>query len=188
MVDSILALFADVEPGWRVFWLSMLPVTELRAAIPLGVAWGLSPFSALLWGISGNFVPIIPLLLVLRWLYRVAIRYPFFAKILNKIANHGKKNEGRVRRYGLLGLAVIVMIPLPGTGVWTGSLIAVLLGLEFWPALAAITLGEVLAGVIVSLLTSGVIAVSQFMYGEIILAVLVVAIVILYLVRRKRKS
>ena len=174
MVEAIVDSLAGIPVELRVFFLAMLPITELRGAIPLGVAWGLTPYCAFLWSLAGNFVPIIPLLLGLRWFLHTLVRHPFFAKPLHRLAMHGRRSQDKVRRYGWVGLTLIVALPLPGTGVWTGCLIAALLGLRLLPSVAAITIGEIIAGILVVLITSSVLAVSRLMCGEIILLFLFV--------------
>lgn len=185
-MEELVAGLSDIPVGWRVFFLAMLPVTELRGAIPLGVAWGLPPFHAFLWAVAGNFVPVLPLLLVLDWLYRHLVRHRLFARPLLWLAGYGARNEDKVHRYGWFGLMLLVAVPLPGTGVWTGCLVATLLGLSFWPSVAAITLGELVAGVLVSLVAGSVLAMSRLVYGEYLIAALLLALLIFWLIRRGR--
>lgn len=188
MVDSIIEWMVDIPPGWRVFILSMLPVTELRGAIPLGVLWGLSPSRVYAWAVAGNFVPIIPLLLGFRWGFRMLIRHPSLGRFRLWLERRNAASQETVRRYGVVGLTLLVAVPLPGTGVWTGAVIAVLLKLRFIPALLAITVGELIAGVLVCLVVTGAVAVSRLYYGEWILAALVVVAVSLLVLRKKKKK
>lgn len=188
MVDSIIEWMADIPPGWRVFILSMLPVTELRGAIPLGVLWDLRPITAYFWAVVGNFVPIIPLLLFLRWGLSMLIRHPRLEKLRNWLERRNRANQETVRRYGVVGLTLLVAVPLPGTGVWTGALVATLLKLRFLPALLAITVGELIAGVLVCLVVTGAVMVSQLYYGEWILAILIVVAISVLLLGKKKKK
>lgn len=170
MVDALIELVSDMPPGWRVFFLSMFPVTELRGAIPLGLLWDLEPLSNYLWAVAGNFVPLIPLLLFLRYFSRFLLDRPRWQKLGRWMRQKAIANQDRVQRYGMLGLCVLVAIPLPGTGVWTGALVASLLRLPFLPATIAITIGELIAGALVTLVMTGAIAVAQLHSGEWILA------------------
>jgi len=147
-----------------VFLVSMLPVVELRGAIPLGIGLGLSPWAAALAALLGNLL-IVPLLL---WLVPALVawleRYPWFASAWNRLeARLRLKGEEAVQRYGALGLLLFVAIPLPGSGAWTGALIAVVLGLKKRYAGPAIALGVLLAAVLVTLASTGVLKGLEWM-------------------------
>ena len=140
---------------WVAF-VSMLPVVELRGAIPLGLGLGLSPLAALTAALLGNLI-VVPLLLwlvpgVVAWLER----YPVFKRGWDRLeARVRLKSEDTVQRYGALGLLLFVAVPLPGSGAWTGVLVAVVLGLKKRFAGPAIALGVLLAGVLVTLAATG---------------------------------
>ncbi len=187
MVDLIVSWLGNIPLGWRVFFLSMLPITELRGAIPLGVLWGLEPTVAYLWAVTGNFLPLIPLLLGLKALFRQIARHPRWQARLAWLEKRGLAREREVHRYGILGLMLLVAVPLPGTGVWTGALVAALLNLGFVPALLAITLGELIAGVLVCLIVTGALALSQVYLGEWVLAGAAVLALAVLLWRRSAK-
>lgn len=150
---------AAVPAGWRVFFLSMLPVTELRAALPLGVLWGLAPRQAFLWALAGNLAPVFPLLLGLERLFS-CLRF-FGRGPVAALADYGRRRRDGMGSFSLPGLAVLVALPLPGTGVWTGCLVAAVLGLKKLPAAAAISLGAVAAGIAVGAAAAGVAAADQ---------------------------
>ena len=148
---------------WVAF-VSMLPVVELRGAIPLGLGLGLSPLAAFTAALVGNLL-IVPLLL---WLVPALVawpeRYPWFKKPWDRLeARLRLKGEDAVQRYGALGLLLFVAIPLPGSGAWTGSLIAVVLGIKKRYAWPAISLGVVIAGVLVTLAATGVLKGLEWM-------------------------
>lgn len=184
MAETIVEFFAGVPEEWRVFFISMIPITELRAAIPLGFAWGMTPFAAFGWAVFGNFIPIIPLLLVLKFLYLKIIDFPRLGKPLRKLANLGYSKGDKVKRYGLLGLALLVAVPLPGTGIWTGCLVAVLFAISLRQATLAITAGMVVAGIVVTAVVYGALTVSKLVYGEWILLAIVVAALAIFALRR----
>ncbi len=149
-----------------VAFVSTLPVVELRGAIPLGIGLGLSPPAAALAALAGNLL-IVPLLL---WLVPAAVawleRYPWFARAWRRLeARLRLKGEDAVQRYGALGLLLFVAVPLPGSGAWTGSLIAVVLGLKKRYAWPAISLGVVIAGVLVTLASAGVLKGLEWLAG-----------------------
>ncbi len=141
------------------FIISMLPVVELRLAIPMGVSLGLPVWKAAVISIVGNLLPV-PFIIafirvVMEWLRgKSKILQRFVAWLEEK--GRGRKAD-RVRRYQFWGLLVLVAIPLPGTGAWTGALIAALLNVRMRRALPPIVLGVVIAALIVSLATAGVI-------------------------------
>ena len=188
MGEQLWELLAAIPEYWRVFLLSMIPVTELRAAIPLGIAWGMQPWACFLWAIMGNFAPVIPLLLLLNPLFKlfsgIKRLSSHIAKFLEKTRAKGRQAE----KYGAIGLALFVAVPLPGTGVWTGCLIAFLLGIKFLPAVLAIMAGEILAGVIVTLASIGVMNLVKFINGAEIIIIAVVLIAILWWIYNKRKK
>ena len=138
------------------FLIAMVPVLELRGAIPAGIAAGLPPAAAAAAAILGNLVPIPFLILLLRrifdWLRTTAFFGPKIAWL-----EHRAHLKGRlVRKYRLPGLMILVAIPLPGTGAWTGALVAALLDIRLRHAFPAIAAGVVIAGILITLLTVGV--------------------------------
>ncbi len=138
---------------------SMLPIIELRGAIPIGAALGLPVWQAALISIVGNILPapfiIAFVRVVMDWLRTKSRRMQKFVAWL-EAKGTGKKAE-RVRQYEFWGLVLFVAIPLPGTGAWTGSLVAALLDVRMKRALPAIVLGVLIAAVIISLTTAGVV-------------------------------
>ena len=175
-----------VPAGWRVFFLSMLPVTELRAALPLGVLWGLAPRQAYLWALAGNLIPVLPLLLGLERLFsclRLFGRGPVAA-----LADYGRRRRDSLGSFSLPGLMALVALPLPGTGVWTGCLVAAALGLKKLPAAAAISLGAAAAGIAVGMAAAGV-AVAERAGGRAAAAAAAAIFAAVYglLLRKERK-
>lgn len=140
------------------FGTAAVPVVELRGAIPLGVSLGLHPLAALALAAVGNMLPVpfIVLLLrqVLQWLKRVG----WLANKVEWLENYAHKKGGVVRKYRLLGLMILVAIPLPGTGAWTGALVAALLDIRMRQSVPVIFLGVLIAGAIVTAATCGIIA------------------------------
>lgn len=143
------------------FLIAMLPVVELRGAIPVGV--GMLGRSALpsvyLAAVLGNMLPVPFIIVYIRrifqWLRRRSRRLDGMVTRLETKAHL----KGRmVTRYKYLGLCILVAIPLPGTGAWTGALVAAFLDMRLRSAVPAIFLGVVIAGILVSLVTGGVIA------------------------------
>ena len=133
-----------------VFFVSMVPLIELRGAVPIGTGLGLPWHLTLIVAIIGNCVPI-PIILffikkVLTWMRGCKVE--LFRKISNWLHEKAAKNRVKIDKYAAWGLFVFVAIPLPGTGAWTGSLIAALLGMKFKKAFPAVIIGICMATVI----------------------------------------
>lgn len=140
-----------------VLGVAALPILELRGAIPYGVAMDLPIPAVLAVSIIGNMIPVPFIILfmrhVLEWMKKKSIRLRNLALKLEKRA----ANKGKILvKYELLGLFILVAIPLPGTGAWTGSLIAALFKLRIKYAFPAIFGGVVVAGLIMSFISYGV--------------------------------
>lgn len=145
-------------PGWSaVLLIAMIPVFELRGAIPFGTGvMHIKLWQAFVWAVIGNMIPIPFILLFLeplsRWLSRhSATMYRFFTWLF---ARTRRKHSATFEKWKYVGLMIFVAIPLPGTGAWSGALAAFVFGIPFWPALLYIFLGVLIAGGVVSLATS----------------------------------
>lgn len=138
------------------FIISMLPVVELRGGLPYGVGFGLKPLEAFIAAFLGNILPIPFLLLLLesflKWLKK---RKGIFTKFALWLENKAYKNQKTIEKYAAFGLFVLVAIPLPGTGAWTGAIVATVLGMNKKVAFPMICLGVIAAGIIVMGITYG---------------------------------
>lgn len=138
------------------FLISMLPVIELRGAIPIGVAAGLGHWQAMITADLGNMLPVPFIIIFIRkiftWLRAKSEKLENFVSRL-ELRAEGKWEK--VHRYQLLGLVILVAIPLPGTGAWTGALIAALMNIRLRDALPAILIGVIIAGFLVTGITFG---------------------------------
>ena len=135
-----------------VFLLAMMPIAELRGAIPLALgAYNLEPMLAIPLIIAANFLPVPFILLFLRPVEDFLRRWPFWDKLMTRVFEHTRnKTQKRIERWESLALILFVAIPLPVTGAWTGSLAAYLFGLDFKKSLFFIFLGICIAGVIMT--------------------------------------
>jgi len=138
------------------FFVSMVPVLELRGAIPMGVAGGLSPLAAMIIAVIGNMVPIPFLILFTRRIFNWLKTKGKIRILVEKLENRAEEKSEVVKKYAGIGLCILVAIPLPGTGAWTGALVAALMDLRLKRALPVITLGVLIAGFIITTLTYGV--------------------------------
>ncbi len=147
-----------------VFFTAMAPVVELRGALPLGVALGLPVWEAFFWSVLGNLLVVPVLLTLLPWAVRELEHLPPFKRAWDALeARVRLKGEAKVQRYGALGLFLFVALPLPGTGAWTGSVLAVVLGVKKRYALPAISAGVITAGALVALASAGVLEGLRFL-------------------------
>ena len=139
---------------------AMIPVIELRGAIPAGTAAGLEPWEACIFAFIGNMIPV-PF--IISFSRRVIIilrrRYKKLNSLLLGIQNRAKAKGQIIRDYEMAGLIILVAIPLPGTGAWTGALAAALMKLDMKYAVISIAAGVAIAGLIVMGITYGVISI-----------------------------
>lgn len=139
------------------FFISMLPVVELRGGLPAGVAMGLPIPAAFLAALFGNMLPVPFIILFVRPLFRwVRVHIPRLGGFVSRLEARAQEKSVNVARYELWGLLIFVAIPLPGTGAWTGALIAAVLNMRLKRAVPAIFAGVVIAGCIITVLTYGV--------------------------------
>jgi uncharacterized membrane protein len=134
-----------------VFVGSAIPITEQRATIPLGIYWGLNPFLVFILALAGSYLPVPILVLlytrILEWLSKVRWLNGFTRAIDQKVRRHAKRFEKSTE----IALILFVSIPLPGTGLWTGSMIASVLGFNYKKSLVCIALGGLLSAVVLTL-------------------------------------
>ena len=163
MVDAVLNLLADVF-GTSFFSkcvitmiISMLPVVELRGAIPVGAGiLGLPIHTAAIVSVIGNLLPVPFIIIFIRkvfgWMRKRSAR---LGSLADRLENKAKSKGAKFYHGELLGLLIFVAIPLPGTGAWTGALIAAFLDIRLKAALPVIAAGVLIAGVLITGLTYG---------------------------------
>ena len=140
------------------FATAMVPVIELRGAIPVGIAAGLPPAVACVTAILGNLLPVPFIMLLVRRIFDWLRDTRFFGPKIVWLERRAHLKGRIVRKYRLAGLVVLVGIPLPGTGAWTGALVADVLDIRMKTALPAITVGVIIAGCITTAVTCGVVS------------------------------
>lgn len=144
--------------------LSMFPIIELRGGIPLAVSLGLPYLDSFLLAFIGSSIPVIPIIFLIGYVFKLLRKINFFDRLIGKITEKTLGKRERIDKYGYLGLFLFVAIPLPGTGVWTGSLISHLLGMDKWKSVLTVILGNLGAGIIMLIVSGGV--KSLFWYIE----------------------
>lgn len=140
------------------FFISMVPVVELRLGLPYGIALGLNYWAALSAALLGNMIPVPFIVVYIERIFallrgRIKKLDDWISSLENKASTKGQ----RVQKYGPLALLSFVAIPLPGTGAWTGALIAALLNMPLKKALPSILLGVIIAAAIMTGITFGAI-------------------------------
>ena len=154
------SIFHNLSPEFATVLIAMIPIAELRVSIPVGIqGFGMGIMSAYVWSVIGNLIPVVFLLLFLEPVARFLMKHVrlfenFFSWIFDRTR---KRFTSRAARYGtFVALVLFVAIPLPITGAWTGSAAAFLFKIPFWRAFAAIAVGVLIAGIIVSSATVGI--------------------------------
>ncbi|MFH1404120.1 MAG: small multi-drug export protein [Candidatus Altiarchaeota archaeon] len=135
----------------QVVFLAVLPWLELRGAIPYGIVRGLDPVLVFIVATTANVAIIYPLFKFLDWFFFLLNKLPFMDRIISRVQNKAKPY---VDKYGFMGLAFFVGVPLPGTGAYSGALAAHVLGIKNRKGLLSIILGVVFAGVVITLLST----------------------------------
>jgi uncharacterized membrane protein len=136
---------------------SMVPLVELRGGIPFGVAAGLPVWEAWLAAVIGSLIPVPFIIVYIRRIFQwMRRRSPRLDRLVDRLERKAGRKMGTALKYEYLGLFILVAIPLPGTGAWTGSLVAALLDMPLRRAVPSILAGVLAAGLAISVLTFGV--------------------------------
>ena len=143
-----------------VFIISLMPILELRGGLIAAALLGLDPIPSYIISIIGNVLPVPFILLlitkILAWMKKSKVK--FFNKIANWLDEKVEKHKGQIEKFGYVGVILFVGIPLPGTGAWTGSLIASVLNMDKKKTFLAVLVGIFMASIIMMLLSFGLIA------------------------------
>jgi len=148
MSEFITGLFTGLDRNLAVFLVSMLPVVELRGAIPFGVGLGMDWRTVYLISVIGNMLPVPFIIMFFRPIIEFLKQTRLFGNLASKIHERSVKKSKDVIKYKVFGLFLFVMIPLPGTGAWTGAAIAALLDMRLKNAVPTILLGVICAGIL----------------------------------------
>lgn len=144
------AFFLSLQNHIYVFLMSMTPVVELRGAIPLAYMLGLPWYEALISTVIGNSIVVPVVVLLGREILRIGKNLKFTKRLFNAVERRTLAKQDVIDKYSFWGLAILVAIPLPGTGAWTGALLAALLHMRVRDALLSCFTGVIIAGVVVT--------------------------------------
>jgi len=162
-IETIITYLKQFPKEIAVFVLAMLPIFELRGAIPIAIfQYNLAPISSYIISVIGNILPILFILLFLKDLHSFLSKYHIFRRFFDWLYGRAMERKKIVEKYGYLGLILFVAIPLPMTGAWTGGLVASFLGLNIPKSFLSISIGVIIAGIIVLLVSVGIYTVIPF--------------------------
>ena len=159
-MNSLLAWFMGILEGrisreMIVFVISMVPILELRGGLLAASVLNIDIVRAIWFCVIGNIIPVPFILLLITPIFNWLKQTRTFRPLVEKLESRAMGKSEQIEKYQFWGLVLFVGIPLPGTGAWTGSLIASLLGVKFKKAFPAVLLGIVIATVIMSVLSYG---------------------------------
>ncbi|MBU5293064.1 COG2426 family protein [Anaerosalibacter bizertensis] len=156
----MLDILETIKDEIIVMFVAAMPLVELRGAIPLGISMGFTPLESTVLSIIGNIIPVPFLLRLLEPIMDYLEKTTLFSKLVKKVKKRTlKKSRDKIKKYSLLGLFILVAVPIPTTGAWTGCIAATLLKLDPRKALVSIVSGIIAAGIIVFSLSYKVISV-----------------------------
>lgn len=136
------------------FLISMVPLIELRAGLPYGIVSGLSLPQAAAAAVIGNMLPVPFIIFFIQKIFGFMRKHiPVMDNFVSKMEKKAEKHRDIIEKYGYLGLLILVAVPLPGTGAWTGSLVAALFEMDRKKAIPCIFLGVIIAAVIMTVVT-----------------------------------
>nr|WP_245302686.1 small multi-drug export protein [Symbiobacterium terraclitae] len=145
----------------KVIAISAIPFLELRVGIPVGIVSGLPPGVAIALGVVGNVLQVPLIIFIMYMLRRIAQEVPAAARWLQRIDSAAERHQAKVHRYGWVGLAILVGIPIPGTGMWTGAAVANLVRMPLVLTVLALASGVAISGLLVGAVATGAIAVIE---------------------------
>lgn len=156
LVEFFIGLFSGINKEVVVFVISLMPILELRGGLLAASLLDIEFVRAAVICVVGNVLPIPIVLLFLRFVLDLFEKWSVTKKIVAWLEKKVEKNREQIDKYGYLGLVIFVGIPLPGTGAWTGALLAVMLGMNRKKSFICILLGVLLAAVIMSIVSYGI--------------------------------
>ena len=156
VIQSIVEFLANKIPNEvTVFIISLLPVLELRGGLIAARILEMDVLRAFIVCFIGNMIPIPFILLFIRKIFDWMRHWKHLGKVIVKLEQKADKHRSKIEKYGIWGLLLVVAIPLPGTGGWTGALVAAIMDIRMKHALPVIALGVFIAGLIVAGLSFG---------------------------------
>ena len=137
----------------EIMLLAMLPLTELRGAIPIGIAMDLNPIGVYIASVIGSTIVSIPLIFTFRHILNFFRNIDMFLPLVKKVDSKIETGMKRLKSISILGIILFVGIPLPTTGTWTAAAIASILKMRIKTSLLGVLIGNMMSGIIVSLIS-----------------------------------
>lgn len=146
-------IWRDTLRYLEIMLLAMLPLTELRGAIPIGIAMDLNPIAVYVASVIGSTIVSIPLILTFRHILNFFRNIDIFLPLVKKVDSKIESGMKRLKSISILGIILFVGIPLPTTGTWTAAAIASILKMRIKTSLLGVLIGNMMSGIIVSLIS-----------------------------------
>lgn len=146
-------IWRDTLGYLEIMLLAMLPLTELRGAIPIGIAMDLNPIAVYVASVIGSTIVSIPLILTFRHILNFFRNIDIFLPLVKKVDSKIESGMKRLKSISILGIILFVGIPLPTTGTWTAAAIASILKMRIKTSLLGVLIGNMMSGIIVSLIS-----------------------------------
>ena len=156
LVEFFINLFGEINKELVVFIISLMPILELRGGLLAASLLDIEFTRAVFICVIGNILPIPVVLLFLKLVLNWLEKWDVTKKVVNWLEKKVEEKREQIDKYGYLGLIIFVGIPLPGTGAWTGSLLAVMLGMNRKKSFICILVGVIMAAIIMSILSYGI--------------------------------
>lgn len=157
LVNTFINLFNGLDKNLIIFLISCMPILELRGGLIAATLLGLNPVTSFIICFIGNILPIPFILYFITPLFDRLKKTKHLSKLVNKLEQKANNKKESIEKSEFIGLLLFVGIPLPGTGAWTGTLIASMINMNKKKAFIAATLGVILAGIIMMILSYGLI-------------------------------
>lgn len=156
IIQGLVDFFSNVIPDWlTVFVISLCPVLELRGGLIAAKLLHMDLIRAFAVCYIGNMIPIPFILLFIRQIFKWMRKSKHLGKLIDRLEAKADKHRDKIEKYGVWGLLLLVAIPLPGTGGWTGALVAAVMDLRIRRAFPVIAIGVLIAGIIVGSIMYG---------------------------------
>ena len=146
-------IWRDTLGYLEIMLLAMLPLTELRGAIPIGIAMDLNPIAVYIVSVIGSTIVSIPLILTFRHILNFFRNIDIFFPLVKKVDSKIESGMKRLKSISILGIILFVGIPLPTTGTWTAAAIASILKIRIKTSLLGVLIGNMMSGIIISLIS-----------------------------------
>ena len=157
LVNFFINIFGGLNKDIIIFIISLMPILELRGGMLAATLLKIPYIRGLIICIIGNILPIPFVLFLLEKVLELFEKWSVTRKVVRWLEKKAQSKRSQIDKYGYLGLILFVGIPLPGTGAWTGSLVAIMLGLDKKKSFICIIIGVILASIIMSILSYGII-------------------------------